>query len=68
MDGYEELAIAILKQSVADYKNALKKNYKQRISYFERWFLGDWAQLLSGDMGEIIIDLCKEQVRSEADD
>lgn len=38
MDGYEELAIAILKQSVADYKNALKKNYKQRISYFEMVF------------------------------
>jgi hypothetical protein len=57
---YKVLAIAILKQAASDYQDALKKNDEKRIAYFERWFVGDWAQLLSDDMGEVILRKCRE--------
>ena len=58
---YETLAIAILQQAANDYRMALKKKNKKRITYFEEWFMDDWAQLLSHGMGEIIIQKCREQ-------
>lgn len=59
---YETLAIAILQQAAKDYRTALTRKNKKQMARLEKWFLGDWAQLLSHDMGEIIIIKCKKQV------
>ena len=59
---YEYLMIAILQQAAKDYRTALKKKNKKQIARLEKWFVGDWAQLLSNDMGEIIIKKCQAQV------
>ena len=59
---YEYLTIAILQQAAKDYRSALKRKNKKQIARLEKWFLGDWAQLLSNDMGEIIIEKCRKQV------
>lgn len=61
-NNYEYLMIAILQQAAKDYRTALKRKNKKQIAYLEKWFMGDWAQLLSNDMGEIIIEKCKAQV------
>ena len=59
---YETLMFAILQQAAKDYRTALKRGNKKQMARLEKWFLGDWAQLLSNDMGEIIIKKCREQV------
>ena len=56
------LAAAILQLAAKDYQRALKKNNETAIAYFEKWFVSDWAQLLSDDMGEIIMKKCREEV------
>lgn len=61
MKNYKNLAIAILYQAAKDYQSALATNDEKRIAYFEKWFVGDWAQLLSDDMGEVIIEVCKKR-------
>ncbi len=61
-NNYEYLTIAIVQQAVKDYRYALKRNNKKQVARLEKWFLGDWAQLLSNGMGEIIIKKCREQV------
>ena len=59
---YETLMIAILQQAAKDYRTALKRKNKKQAARLEKWFMSDWAQLLSNDMGEIIIKKCREQV------
>jgi hypothetical protein len=59
---YENLAIAILQQAAKDYRTALKNKNKKRAASLEKWFMSDWAQLLSNDMGEIIIKKCRDQI------
>lgn len=65
MDGYEKLAVAILQQAAKEYQTALKKRDGDKIAYFENWFMGEWAQLLSRDSGEIIIRKCQERVKTK---
>ena len=59
MDGFELLRAAMVNRAVNDYKIALKKDDKQKISYLERWFLSQWGQLLSYKNGVYIITECK---------
>lgn len=66
MNGYDRLAVAILQQAVKDYQSALKRRDGDKIDYFEKWFMGEWAQLLSGDMGESIINRCRVRVLEKA--
>ena len=61
-NNYEYLMVAIVQQAVKDYRYALKRNNKKQMARLEKWLLSDWAQLLSNDMGEIIIKKCREQV------
>ena len=68
MKNYKNLAYGILQQAVKDYKSALKNNNESKIAYFEKWFVDDWAQLLSDDMGEFIIDRCRKQVMEGVSD
>ena len=62
MKNHKNLAYAILQQAVKDYQTALQKGNEDRIAYFENWFVSDWAQFLSDDMGEIIIERCRKQI------
>lgn len=61
-NNYEYLMIAIVQQAAKDYRTALKRQNKKQVVRLEKWFVGDWAQLLSNDMGEIIIKKCRSQV------
>ena len=61
-NNYEYLTIAIVQQAAKDYRTALKKKNKKQVARLEKWFVGDWGQLLSHDMGEIIIKKCRAQV------
>lgn len=55
-EGITALRTAILNQAVVDYRqgNSSKKDY------LEKWFLSEWGQLLSGDMGEVIVEKLKK--------
>lgn len=64
MNGYSRLCAAILQQAVKDYQTALRKKDTGKAAYLEQWFMSDWAQLLSGDMGEIIIKECRKRVKT----
>lgn len=55
------MCAAILQQAVKDYQTALMKKDTDKAAYFEQWFRDDWAQLISGDMGEIIIQKCRNR-------
>lgn len=51
-DAFLNLRIAIINQAVSDWRYGNKEK-KQSL---EKWFLSDWGQFISGDMGEIIIE------------
>lgn len=70
---YEDLATAVLWQGVNDYRAAIKKLHsedpeaveigKRSIAMLEKFFLSEWGELLSNDMGAVIIErLHREQV------
>lgn len=62
MTNYKYLAIGILKQAAIDYQTALITSDTDKINYLEKWFVSDYAQMLSDDMGEVIIKKCREAV------
>jgi hypothetical protein len=49
------LQVAIINQAVADWRTGSKR---QRTA-IEKFLLSEWGQLLSNDMGEIIIEKLK---------
>ena len=62
-DGYTNVRVGILQQAIKDYKRALRREDKGTIKYFERWFLSEWGQLLSGYTGEKIIIKARKEVK-----
>lgn len=67
-DGCIELAAAIVKQAMSDYKAALKGNCKEASrtkKECERFFLSDYGQMLTAGNGERIIEMCKEEVKKK---
>lgn len=58
-DGFLGLRTAILFQAAMDYRQGNEQTKKS----IERFFLSDWGQFISGDMGEVII----EKLRKEED-
>lgn len=50
--GILALRSAILNQAAIDYRNGDKRAKKK----LEEWFLSEWGQFLSNDMGEIILE------------
>jgi hypothetical protein len=50
------LRAAILSQASADYRDG--NQYEKQL--LEEWFLSEWGQFLSNDMGEIIIERLKK--------
>ena len=78
-NGYERVRYEILSLAIKDYKHALRLKAKGRPAMvkvqnlnvlmsdvaLENWFLSDWGQALSGNNGELIIELCKKEVEKE---
>ena len=60
----EVLNRAIITQAANDFRSALKRKKPTEIRYFERWFLSDWGQALSGGCGEFIIESPERRHRS----
>lgn len=61
--GYRRLAAAVVHQAVLDYRAAAKDFDIDKMDALEKWFVSDWAQLLSDDLGGIIAKKCKENYR-----
>lgn len=69
----EGLETAILKVAAEDHKEALIKQAtemeplktQKEVRKLERFFLGPWGQLLSNNLGELIIEKCKQEVHNE---
>ena len=70
MDGYQELAIAIVVQAAKDYRSTLKemkrhpemKALKRRAERIEAFIRSDWCHTLIGADGESIITRLKKEV------
>lgn len=71
MDGYENLANAIILQAVKDYRKALRKlnrnsqnkDAKRTVSDVERFFRSDWYKALTSVDGELLIKKLREESR-----
>lgn len=64
-DAYELLIQAIIKQAMADYKEAVRKvNYKQ-MAELEQFFRSSYGETLSHNHGEQIIEYCRNKVMEE---
>lgn len=50
--GAENLRVAIVVSAINDYRNSESASKKASL---KKWFLSDWGQLLSGNLGECII-------------
>lgn len=59
LEPYDRLRLAVVYVAAMEYKHALACENADEIKALERFFLSAWGQLLSGNMGEYIV----EQVR-----
>lgn len=67
-DRYIDLAGAIVRQAMLDYKAALKgedKKAERKRTKCEKFFLSAYGQMLSAHSGERIIEMCKREVEAE---
>ena len=55
MDGYKELANAIILQAVKDYRKALKHDERGRKREIERFFRSEYFTVLTNISGEMLI-------------
>ena len=70
MNGYEELANAIIVQAVKDYREALRllgmnpndKSAKRVQRNIERFFRSEWFSILTDLNGELLLKKLKEEV------
>lgn len=51
-DGVDNLRVAIIEMAIADY---CRPRYSQFRESLEKFFLSDWGQLLSGNLGDYIV-------------
>lgn len=56
-DGFLNLRMAIINQAIIDYRQG---NNQQRET-LEKWFLSDYGQFISGDMGEVIVEKLRKE-------
>ena len=61
MINYEDLRIAIVQQACKDYQTALVKRESAKCTAFEKWFKGEWGQMLCNDTGEQFIAECQRR-------
>lgn len=70
MNGYEELANAIILQAVKDYRDAVErlrytpgdKSAQHDKRSIERFFRSEWFSILSDLNGELLLKKLKEEV------
>lgn len=55
MDGYKELAAAIVAKAVIDYRVALKRYDDSGINSLEKFFKSEWFMILSDLDGETLM-------------
>lgn len=55
-EGWEKLAVEIVKVACGDYLKALKKNDEYKIIALEKWFKGEYCYSLCGVEGDVIIE------------
>lgn len=55
MDGYKQLAAAIVERAVIDYRVALKRYDDAGINHLERFFRSEWFMILSDLDGEMLM-------------
>ena len=63
---FENLANAIVKQAITDYKQALKRKDKFCIVRIEQFFRSNWCFELTGVSGDFIIRKVKDEVERKA--
>lgn len=63
MDGYKQLAAAIVEKAVVDYRTALKTYDDSGINHLERFFRSEWFTLLSDMNGDVIIGKVRKIVK-----
>ena len=59
MDGYKQLAAAIVEKAVVDYRTALKTYDDSGIKRLEKFFKSEWFMMLSDLNGKILIRMVK---------
>lgn len=63
MDGYKELANAIILQAVKDYRKALKHDERGRKREIEKFFRSEWFSILTSISGEMLIQKLRAEVK-----
>ena len=63
MDGYKELANAIILQAVKDYRKALKYDERGRKCEIERFFRSEYFTVLTNISGEMMIQKLRAEVK-----
>lgn len=63
MDGYKELASAIILQAAKDYRKALKHDERGRKREIERFFRSGWFTILTNVSGEMLIRKLRTEVK-----
>ncbi len=69
MDGYDELANAIIVQAAKDYRKACvgkrSKTKTNEIKQIEKFFLSEWFTTLTSADGEMILKKLQEEVMTK---
>ena len=63
MDGYKELANAIILQAVKDYRKALKHDERGRKREIEKFFRSVWFSILTNVAHEMLIQKLRAEVK-----
>ena len=63
MEGYKELANAIILQAVKDYRKALKHDERGRKCEIEKFFRSEWFSILTNVSGEMLIQKLRAEVK-----
>lgn len=63
MDGYKELANAIILQAVKDYRKALKHDERGRKREIEQFFRSEYFSMLTNISGEMMIQKLRAEVK-----
>lgn len=63
MNGYKELANAIILQAAKDYRKALKHDERGRKREIERFFRSEYFTVLTNVSGEMLIQKLRAEVK-----
>lgn len=63
--GYTALRFAIITQAINEYKHELRNNNEYEVQQLERFFLGEWGEMLSANNGWFIIQMSRQCVLQE---